>query len=129
MLAHAMVEKHIPESRVLRRVEAREDKMRRSDEHSATGGPIVIQPSDLVEQIRQTNPALLNGISPPEAERLIRNMFKNMSEQLEGTEGGVVSFAGLGRFRVNRIERDVNGGKVMQRRIVFRPAGGGKGSA
>jgi hypothetical protein len=45
-----------------------------------------------------------------------------MNEALAETEEGVVIFAGLGQFRVRKVEKEVEGEKVIRTQIVFRRA-------
>jgi nucleoid DNA-binding protein len=75
--------------------------------------------AELIEQIQQANPQLLAGIPPNRAAALIRTLFKHMNDTLAGTEEGVVKFAGLGQFRVKRVEKEVDGAKVATKRILF----------
>lgn len=86
---------------------------------------------ELAEQLRKTNPNLMRGFEKNRAEALIRNVFKQMNDTLAGTEEGIVSYGGLGRFRVKKVEREVKGTKTSRTQIVFLRAelGGGKGAA
>ena len=78
--------------------------------------------TELIEQIQQANPKLLAGIPANRAAALIRNAFKHMNEALAETEEGVVIFAGLGQFRVRKVEKEVEGEKVIRTQIAFRRA-------
>lgn len=75
---------------------------------------------ELIEQMRRANPDLLDGIPDDKAEALVRNVFKHINETLAGTAEGVVQYAGLGRFRVRKVERDKAGEKTVRTRILFR---------
>jgi nucleoid DNA-binding protein len=84
--------------------------------------------SDLIDQIRQKDANLLRGISRDEAQGLVSNVFKYLNEKLAGTEEGVVSIAGLGRFRVRRGEANAGRKGSLGARIVFLPTGRKGGS-
>ena len=73
----------------------------------------------LIEQIRKTNPNLLDDIPGDKAAALIRKVFKQMNQTLAMTEEGVVKFVGLGQFRVRKIEKELEGKKVTRTQIVF----------
>jgi nucleoid DNA-binding protein len=85
---------------------------------------------ELLEQIRGKEPQLLEGISQEQAVQLVRNVFRQVAETLAATEEGIIKYAGLGQFRVRKIEREVGGEKVMRTQIIFRRAepGPGRGS-
>ena len=78
--------------------------------------------AELIEHIRQSNPKLLQGIPEDKAEALVRRVFKHMNDTLAKTEEGVVNYAGLGRFRLRKVEKEVDGRKVSRTKIGFRPA-------
>jgi hypothetical protein len=78
--------------------------------------------SRLIDEMQQSNPAALNGIPRAEAQALVGNVFKHMGAALAKSDEGVVAYPGLGRFRVRRVERDVDGKKVAEMRIGFLPA-------
>jgi len=82
----------------------------------------------LIEQIRKTNPRLLDGIPTNRAEALVTNVFKHMNDTLAGTQEGVVSYMGLGQFRVKHMEKEVGGKKTARKQIVFHRAGRSKAS-
>ena len=82
---------------------------------------------ELIEQMRRANPDLLDGIPEDKAEALVRNVFKHINETLAGTADGVVQYAGLGRFRVRKVERDKAGEKTVRTRIGFRVLEPGQG--
>jgi nucleoid DNA-binding protein len=73
----------------------------------------------LIEQIRKTNPKLLEDIPGDKAAALIRKVFKQMNQTLAMTEEGVVKFVGLGQFRVRKVEKELEGKKVTRTQIVF----------
>jgi len=73
----------------------------------------------LIEQIRKTNPKLIEGIPGDKAAALIRKVFTLMNHTLAMTEEGVVKFVGLGQFRVRKIEKELDGKKVTRTQIVF----------
>jgi nucleoid DNA-binding protein len=83
--------------------------------------------TELIEDVRRKNPKLLEGISQEQAEALVRNVFRQVSETLAATEEGVIKYPGLGQFRVRKVEREVDGEKVTRTQIMFRRAEPGPG--
>ncbi|MDH4188202.1 MAG: hypothetical protein OEV08_14520 [Nitrospira sp.] len=79
----------------------------------------ISQVGTLIEQIRKTNPKLLEGIPGDKAEALIRKVFTQMNHALAMTEEGVVKFVGLGQFRARKVEKELEGKKVTRTQIVF----------
>jgi hypothetical protein len=116
LLVHALCEKHVP--RAERQSRAAAPRKNAAAPHKNAQ----VQLSDLVDQVRQASPALLNGMSRDEANELLRGVFKQVNQKLAQTEEGFVSFAGLGRFRIAKVETNANGEKSVQTRIIFRPA-------
>jgi hypothetical protein len=76
----------------------------------------------LIDDMESQNPEALNGMARGEAQVLVRNLFRHISEALSNLERGELSYPGLGCFRVNRIEKFVESKKVVRTRISFRPA-------
>jgi nucleoid DNA-binding protein len=78
--------------------------------------------------MQQADPKLLNGIPEDQATRLIQGVFRHMNNTLAATEDGMVNCPGFGRFRVRKVEREVDGKKVSRTQILFRraEAAGGK---
>ncbi len=50
---------------------------------------------------------------------LVREIFKELSRELEATTKGAVKVAGLGTFRVREIERTRDGQTVKSKRTIF----------
>lgn len=94
-------------------------------------GDTTLKVAELIEHAQQMIPGLLDGIPETRAEALVRSVFRHMNSALAGTEEGVVDYAGLGRFRVRNVEKEVNGEKITRTQISFRRAepGGGKAAA
>ena len=84
--------------------------------------------TELIDQIEKTNPRVLKGIPENRAKALIRNVFKYMNDTLAETSEGLVIFAGLGRFRLRKVERELGGKKIIRTQIIFRRAEPGKGN-
>ena len=78
--------------------------------------------SDIIEEMRQANPMALNGISEKDAQEFVSNLFKHMNGKLAAAEEGIVAFAGLGQFRVSKVEKEVEGATTTLTRFGFRPA-------
>ena len=83
--------------------------------------------ADLINHVKRGDPKLLGGIPENKAKALVRAVFGHINNTLSGTQEGVVIFAGLGRFRIRKVERDIEGKKISQTRIIFRRAEPGKG--
>ena len=77
----------------------------------------------MIEQIRKTDPKLLEDIPGGKAATLVRSIFKQMNQTLAMTEEGVVKFVGLGQFRVRKVEKELEGKKVTRTQIVFTRSG------
>jgi nucleoid DNA-binding protein len=65
---------------------------------------------------------LLKGIPKNRAQALVRSVFRHINRTIAGTEDGVLIFAGLGRFRMRKVERELEGRRVSRTRIIFRHA-------
>jgi hypothetical protein len=81
-----------------------------------------MKPIEIIEQIKQTNPAALKGVDDKAAARLLRLVFADIAEQIKTSEDGVVAVTGLGRFRVKTVEVEKDGVKTARKRIVFTQA-------
>jgi len=73
----------------------------------------------LIEQIRLTSPRLLEDIPGDKAAALVRSVFEQMNQTLAMTEEGIVTFVGLGQFRVRKVEKELEGKNVTRTQIVF----------
>jgi hypothetical protein len=89
---------------------------------AAPPAPVSMPISQLIDEMQRSDPAALNGIPRSEAQALVRNVFRHMGAALAKSEEGVVAYPGLGRFRVRKVEREVDGKKVAEIRIGFHPA-------
>lgn len=92
--------------------------------HDRNDSAAQVKVADLIEKIQEINPALFDGISENRAAALIRTAFENMNDTLTETEEGVVNYAGLGRFRVKKVENEVGGKKTAPARtqVIFHRA-------
>ena len=77
---------------------------------------------ELIEQIQKVSPKALNGIPKRRAARLVRDVFKHITRTLARTEEGVLTYGGLGRFRVRKVDREVQGKRVRRTQVIFRRA-------
>jgi hypothetical protein len=80
--------------------------------------------TDLIESVKSGDPELLAGIAPEKAEGLVLSVFRHIQQSLDRTSEGVLSYAGLGRFRVRQLQKEVEGKSVTRTQIVFRRAEG-----
>ena len=83
--------------------------------------------TELIEQMRQANPNLLEGIPADKAAALLKSVFRHINETLAGTADGVVQYEGLGRFRIRKVEKEKAGEKTTRTRIGFRVLEPGEG--
>jgi hypothetical protein len=120
LLVHALRMTRVPEDPELTAAAAK-----------GQAGPVAAPPavsmpiSQLIDEMQRSDPAALNGIPRSEAQALVRNVFRHMGAALAKSDEGVVAYPGLGRFRVRKVEREVDGKKVAEIRIGFQPAAQG----
>jgi hypothetical protein len=110
LLVHSLCEQHVPHAERQRR-------------EAAPRNSAQVQRADLIDEARQTSQNVLNSMSRDEADALLCEVFKHINQKLAQADEGFISFAGLGRFRITKVEADANGEKGVQKRIIFRPAG------
>jgi hypothetical protein len=72
--------------------------------------------ADACAGLEQSLPA---GFAPERAQALVQAVFRHINDELAATGEGVVTYAGLGQFRVRRLDRP-GGGRNGRTRIVFR---------
>lgn len=75
--------------------------------------------NELIEQVSKSQPKLLANMPKKKVEKLVHTILENMRRKINSTEDGVVMFGGLGRFRVRKIEREVDGEIVIRKHVVF----------
>jgi nucleoid DNA-binding protein len=75
---------------------------------------------ELVEAAKIAAPDELKGLQNKSAGVLIAEVFKQISNELEKTNEGVVRVHGLGQFRVKQVSREKEGQKVEKKMISFR---------
>ncbi|SMF95054.1 hypothetical protein SAMN02949497_2398 [Methylomagnum ishizawai] len=76
--------------------------------------------NEVVELVKGVDPALLKGIPDKKVAKIIREAFVQVSNQVENTEEGVIAVPGLGRFQIRKLEREVNGQTVFNKRVIFK---------
>lgn len=82
------------------------------------GGDMTI--TDLVQRARQSAPQKLKDISDEAAAVLLREAFALIGKQIASTDEGMVKVAGLGQFRVRKVEATPDGVKAATRRTLFK---------
>lgn len=75
---------------------------------------------ELITQIRKANPKRLDGIDDNAATELVRHVFRHINDALAGMDEGVVRYAGLGRFRLRKVKKEIEGRKINRTQIIFR---------
>ena len=78
--------------------------------------------AELIDSVKSGEPELLAGIAPEKAEGLVLSAFRHIQQSLDRTSEGVLSYAGLGRFRVRQVQKEIDGKSVTRTQIVFRRA-------
>ena len=91
---------------------------------SGQGGGLEMTVTELLRQMRETQPAVFEGVSDAQAEALVAGLFEQINATLAGVDEGVVKFIGFGQFRVRKVQKEVDGKLVNRIQTVFRPAGG-----
>jgi hypothetical protein len=79
-----------------------------------------MKPVDIIEKLKITNPELLKGVNEKAAERLLRLVLAELSEEIDSAHDGVIVVPGLGRFRIKTIAAEVDGDDA-RRRVIFEP--------
>jgi hypothetical protein len=80
---------------------------------------------ELIDEMQRYDADVLNGIPENRARQLIREVFRHIDQTLSEAEEGAVTYAGLGRFRITKVETQVDGKKLTRLRYAFHLASGG----
>jgi len=75
---------------------------------------------ELVQKAKKTNPKL-KAIPYPKAAALVRSVLNQLKQEIDATEEGVVKVPLLGRFKINLVEKERDGEKIIKKQISFRP--------
>ena len=62
----------------------------------------------------------LENLNDGRAAMLLREVFKQIALEIEGTAEGVVRVPGLGAFNAKQVEREKDGQKIVVKRVLFR---------
>ena len=79
-------------------------------------------PMEIVEKLKATNPGVLGKMNEKVAAQLVRLALSEVRSQLVAADEGIVTVNGLGNFRVKLVEKEVDGAKVVAKRILFAAA-------
>jgi nucleoid DNA-binding protein len=74
---------------------------------------------EIVSIIRKEKPELLGSLPDKKVASIIRESFNQLAFQVESVDEGVVRVAGFGRFKVNQVEREIDGVMEKVKRILF----------
>ena len=77
--------------------------------------------NQLVRNAKQAVPSL-KGLPDEDARQLLQRAFEGIVEEIEATREGSVRIPALGNFAIRRVQREKEGRKVEEQRIVFRPS-------
>lgn len=80
--------------------------------------------NEIAAHILKEHPELKAEVSEKHLVALIREVFAQMVTQLDqqGEEEKILRIQGFGSFRTRVIEKEKDGQKVSEKRIIFRPA-------
>lgn len=79
-----------------------------------------MRPIEIVDFLRLEQPQLLGKMPDKKAAGLIRAALALISRRIDALEEGLLQVAGLGVFRVRRVEREKDGQKVLVRQVILR---------
>jgi len=74
---------------------------------------------ELVQRAKVASPKL-QSLPDDQAIVLVREIFRELSRELEATTKGAIKVAGFGTFRVQEVERTKDGQTVRSKRTIFR---------
>jgi nucleoid DNA-binding protein len=79
---------------------------------------------ELVENIKKEKPELFGEMPEKKAAALVREAFAQIGKKLDEMvdQDEVLRIKGLGTFRIRMVEKEKEGRKVSEKRILFRPA-------
>ena len=78
-----------------------------------------MNPTELVELIKEKRPNLLGKMPEKKAVALIREALADLGGHIAEAEEGVVRVPGLGNFRIRMVEKEQDGENVRVKRIIF----------
>jgi nucleoid DNA-binding protein len=79
--------------------------------------------TEIIQKMQQNNPELLKDIPEERAKALVQKIFGHMKAAVARAEEGSVQFPGFGVFRIRKVEKEIDGKKVVKKQVRFRPAG------
>lgn len=78
-----------------------------------------MNPTELVELIKEKRPNLLGKMPEKRAVALIRVALVELGRHIAEAEEGVVKVPPMGTFRVRMVEQEKDGENVTVKRIIF----------
>ena len=78
--------------------------------------------TELFGKVKSAHPEQFETINDKKAVAILRAAFSEIKKEIVGTEDGVVKVPSLGNFRITQVEREVEGKKVVRRRVAFHAA-------
>ncbi len=78
-----------------------------------------MNPTELVELIKEKRPNLLGKMPERKAVALVQAALAALGRQIAEVEEGVVRVAGLGNFRIRMVETEKDGKTVSVKRTTF----------
>jgi len=76
---------------------------------------------ELVERVKGSSKQFAD-LPDGKAIALLREVFRQIGDEVARTNDGVVKVSGLGSFRIKQVEREKDGKKEMVKKITFRAA-------
>jgi len=95
---------------------------RRSVKHHLNRGGSEMNMQEIIAKAKEAAPDRFASIQEGKAVALVREVFKQIVEEIESVEEGVVKVGGFGQFRIMKAEREKDGRRVAVRRVSFRGA-------
>jgi hypothetical protein len=80
----------------------------------------------LIREIRRAQPRLLESVDEHRAEKLVLRVFRQINDTLSNREKGTLECAGLGRFRMRSVSKEVDGRPVNRKQVFFDASPGGR---
>lgn len=79
---------------------------------------------ELVERIKDEKPELFAEVPEKQAAILIREVFRQIGKNIEQLtdQDEILRIRDLGSFRIRMVEKEKEGRRISEKRILFRPA-------
>lgn len=86
-----------------------------------------MSPAEIVAMIKKDSPVVLGNVSEEAAAKIVRKAMALVASRIAALEEGELQVAGLGRFKVRKVERVKEGQTTTVRRVIYAKAQAGEG--